>query len=167
MAEARGPEVTLRAAVPGDEVALLALIRGLAEYERLAHEVVATEALLREQLFGARPPAEAVIARVAGEPVGFALYFTSFSTFVGRAGLFLEDLFVLPAWRGHGIGRRLFRHVAQIAVARQSGRMEWSVLDWNEPALRFYGSMGAQPMGDWTMQRLTGEALLRAAQSPP
>lgn len=165
MAEVRDSDVTLQAAVPGDEAALLALIRGLAEYERLAHEVVATEELLREQLFGARPPAEAVIARVAGEPVGFALFFTSFSTFVGRAGLFLEDLFVLPAWRGHGIGTRLFRHVARIAVARQSGRMEWSVLDWNEPALRFYRSLGAQPMGDWTMQRLTGEALVRAGSS--
>ena len=154
-----GRTVTLRAAVPGDEAALLHLIRGLAEYERLSHEVVATEALLREQLFGARPAAEAILAESGGAPVGFALYFTSFSTFLGRAGVYLEDLFVLPEHRGRGLGSRLFREVARVAVARGCGRMEWSVLDWNEPALRFYRAMGAQPLSEWTMQRLTGDAL--------
>ena len=148
---------------PGDEAVLLELIRGLADYEKLSHEVVATEALLREQLFGPRPAAEALLAREAGQPVGFALYFTSFSTFLGRAGLYLEDLFVLPVHRGRGHGAQLFRRVAQIAVERHCGRMEWSVLDWNEPALAFYRRMGAQPLGEWTMQRLTGNALLQVA----
>ena len=153
----------IEAARPGDEAVLLELIRGLADYEKLSHEVVATEALLREQLFGPRPAAEALLAREAGQPVGFALYFTSFSTFLGRAGLYLEDLFVLPAHRGRGHGAQLFRRVAQIAVERHCGRMEWSVLDWNEPALAFYRRMGAQPLGEWTMQRLTGNALLQVA----
>jgi GNAT superfamily N-acetyltransferase len=150
-------------AVPGDEAMLLQLIRGLAEYERLSHEVMATEVLLREQLFGPRPAAEALLAREDGEAVGFALYFTSFSTFLGRAGLYLEDLFVLPAYRGRGHGAQLFRSVARVAVERHCGRMEWSVLDWNEPALAFYRRMGAQPLGEWTMQRLTGAALLQVA----
>lgn len=150
---------------PDDVGAILRLIRGLAEYERLAHEVVATETGLHESLFGARPVAEALLARLPGspEPVGFALYFSSFSTFLGRAGIYLEDLFVLPEHRGRGIGRALFQRVAAIAVERDAGRLEWAVLDWNEPALRFYRAMGAQPMGDWTVQRLTGEALRRAA----
>jgi GNAT superfamily N-acetyltransferase len=154
-------ELCIDAAQPGDAGTLLQLIRGLAEYEKLSHEVVATEALLREQLFGPRPAAEALLARVDGQGVGFALYFTSFSTFVGRAGIYLEDLFVLPQQRGRGYGARLFRRVAQIAVERHCGRMEWSVLDWNEPALAFYRRMGAQPLGEWTMQRLAGAALLR------
>jgi len=154
-------ELCIDAAQPGDAGTLLQLIRGLAEYEKLSHEVVATEALLREQLFGPRPAAEALLARVDGQGVGFALYFTSFSTFVGRAGIYLEDLFVLPQQRGRGYGAQLFRRVAQIAVARHCGRMEWSVLDWNEPALAFYRRMGAQPLSEWTMQRLTGAALLR------
>lgn len=160
------PDVTLRPAVAGDEAALLGLIRGLADYERLSHEVVATEALLREQLFGARPAAEAILAEAGGVAVGFALFFTSFSTFLGRAGVYLEDLFVLPEWRGRGVGTRLFREVARVAVARQCGRMEWSVLDWNEPALRFYRAMGAQPLSEWTMQRLTGDALRAVAAVP-
>lgn len=156
-------DLRIEPARPGDEAALLQLIRGLAEYERLSHQVVATEALLRGQLFGPRPAAEALLARVGDEPVGFALYFTSFSTFLGRAGIYLEDLFVLPAQRGRGYGTRLFRRVAQVAVERHCGRMEWSVLDWNEPALAFYRHMGAEPLGEWTMQRLTGAALLAVA----
>lgn len=147
----------------GDERDLLALIRGLADYEKLSHEVVATEALLRQQLFGPQPAAEALVARHGGQAVGFALYFTSFSTFLGRAGLYLEDLFVLPAYRGRGYGAQLFRRVAQVAVDRECGRMEWSVLDWNEPALEFYRRMGAQPLSEWTVQRLTGAALRQAA----
>ena len=158
-------EIRIVAAVPQDVPDLLQLIRGLAEYERLLHEVEATEELLRTALFGARPAAEALIARVDAASVGFALYFTSYSTFAGRAGIYLEDLFVLPAWRGRGIGRRLFGCVAERAVERGAGRLEWSVLDWNEPALRFYARLGAQPMNDWTMQRLSGAALARAAKT--
>ena len=156
-------DLMIEPARPGDEVALLHLIHGLAQFERLSHQVVATEALLRGHLFGPQPPAEALLARVGDEPVGFALYFTRFSTFLGRPGIYLEDLFVLPAQRGHGYGTRLFRRVAQIAVERHCGRMEWSVLDWNEPALAFYRRMGAEPLGEWTLQRLTGAALLEVA----
>jgi GNAT superfamily N-acetyltransferase len=140
------------------------LITALAEYERLAHEAVATEGDLREALFGARPYAEAVVASVDAEPVGFALWFHNYSTFVGRPGLYLEDLFVLPAWRGRGVGRALIVHLARIAVERRCGRMEWSVLDWNEPAIRFYKSLGARPMDEWTVFRVTGDALVRLAQ---
>jgi len=157
-------DVRIEPARAGDEGDLLRLIRGLAEYEKLSDQVVATEALLRGQLFGPHPPAEALLARLGDEAVGFALYFTSFSTFVGRAGLFLEDLFVQPAHRGRGIGETLFRRVARIAVARNCGRMEWAVLDWNEPALKFYRRMGAQPLGEWTAQRLSGVTLRQAAE---
>jgi len=153
----------IETARPGDEAVLLRLIRGLAEYEKLAHQVVATEALLAENLFGPHPAAEALLAWEDDQPVGFALYFTSFSTFLGCPGLYLEDLFVLPTHRGRGHGGQLFRRVAQIAVERQCGRMEWAVLDWNEPALAFYRRMGAQPMDEWTTQRLTGEALRQVA----
>ncbi len=156
-------EISIEVARAGDEGVLLQLIRGLADYERLLPEVVTTEELLRQHLFGARPSAEALLARAQGEPVGFALYFTNFSTFLGRPGLYLEDLFVLPEHRGRGYGARLFRRGAQIALERECGRMEWSVLDWNEPALDFYRRMGAQPMSEWTVQRLTGEALRQAA----
>jgi GNAT superfamily N-acetyltransferase len=156
-------EISIEVARAGDEGVLLQLIRGLADYERLLPDVVTTEELLRQHLFGARPSAEALLARVQSEPVGFALYFTNFSTFLGRPGLYLEDLFVLPEHRGRGYGARLFRRVAQIALERECGRMEWSVLDWNEPALDFYLRMGAQPMSEWTVQRLTGEALRQAA----
>jgi GNAT superfamily N-acetyltransferase len=140
------------------------LITALAEYERLSHEAVATEGDLREALFGARPYAEAVVASVGAEPVGFALWFHNYSTFVGRPGLYLEDLFVLPAWRGRGVGRALIVHLARIAVQRRCGRIEWSVLDWNEPAIRFYKSLGARPMDEWTVYRVTGDALVRLAQ---
>ena len=135
------------------------LIKSLAEYERLSHEVVATEASLRESLFGEHPAAEAVIAYAEDEPIGFALWFHSYSTFLGRRGLYLEDLFVLPEWRGRGVGRALLAHLARIAVARRCGRMEWAVLNWNEPAIRFYRSIGARPMDDWTVYRLTGDGL--------
>lgn len=142
---------------------ILGLIKALAEYERLAHEVVATEADIRESLFGAQPHAEAVIARVGSEAVGFAVWFYTYSTFLARPGLYLEDVFVLPAWRGRGIGRALLGHLARLAVARGCGRMEWSVLDWNEPAIGFYRRIGAQPMDEWTVYRLTGDALRRLA----
>jgi GNAT superfamily N-acetyltransferase len=142
---------------------VLELIKGLAEYERLAHEVVATEAVLRETLFGARPGAEVVIAYVGEEAAGFALFFHNFSTFLGRPGLALEDLFVRPAWRGRGIGRKLLAHLAALAVARGCGRFEWQVLDWNADAIAVYRRVGAVPMSDWTTYRLTGDALARLA----
>lgn len=157
---------TLRAAVREDVPHILAFIRELAEYERLAHEAVATEAQLAEHLFGPRPAAEVVIAEVDGEPVGFALFFTSFSTFVGLPGLYLEDLFVRPRFRGLGVGKRLMIDLARRAVERGYGRFEWSVLDWNEPAIRFYRSLGALGQDEWTVQRVTGEALRRLAAAP-
>ena len=142
---------------------ILELIRGLGEYERLSHEIVATEDGLQKWLFGERPAAEVVLAYVDTTVVGFALFFHNFSTFLGRPGLYLEDLFVKPEWRGRGIGRRLLVHLAALAVDRGCGRMEWNVLDWNEPALRFYERMGARVMKEWTLCRLTGDSLARVA----
>ena len=144
---------------------ILSLITALGEYERLAQEVVATEDGLRESLSGARPHAEAVSARVGSEAVGFAVWFHSYSTFLARRSLYLEDLFVLPEWRGRGIGSALLRHLARIAVERDCGRMEWSVLDWNDPAIGFYRSIGARAMDEWTVYRLTGDALNRLASA--
>jgi GNAT superfamily N-acetyltransferase len=142
---------------------ILALIKELAEYERLAHEVVATEEALSETLFGERPYAEAILARYDDEPVGYALYFHSYSTFLGGPGLYLEDLFVRPAVRGKGIGKALLAFVAGVATERTCGRLEWSVLNWNEPAIGFYKSLGAKPMDKWTIYRMTGEPLTRLA----
>jgi len=152
-------ELEIRPARPGDEGLLLELIRELAEYERLADEVEATPGLLAESLFGAGAVAEAVVAEWRGEAVGFALYFCNFSTFVGRPGLYLEDLFVRESHRGRGIGKALLLHLAAIARERNYGRMEWSVLDWNQPAIDFYRSLGARPMDDWTVFRLDQRAL--------
>ncbi|WP_313929433.1 GNAT family N-acetyltransferase [Pseudoxanthomonas sp.] len=159
------PAITLRPATRADIPQILDFIRGLAEYEKLAHEAVATPALLETHLFGERPAAEVVIAEADGVPAGFALFFHSFSTFLGQPGLYLEDLFVLPGHRGLGIGRRLMVHLAQLAVARGCGRFEWSVLDWNEPAIRLYRSLGAVGLDEWTVQRVTGEALQALARS--
>lgn len=152
-------DLAIRIARADDVATILGFIRALAEYEKLAHEVVADEAQLRATLFGPRPAAEVVIAERAGEPVGFALFFTSYSTFLGKPGLYLEDLFVHPAARSHGVGGALMAALAKIAVERDYGRFEWSVLDWNEPALKFYRSLGAAPMSEWTVQRLTGDPL--------
>lgn len=138
---------------------ILELIGGLAEYEKLAGEVVATADDLREALFGEHPAAEVLLAYSGAEAVGFAVFFQNFSTFLGRPGLYLEDLFVRPEYRGRGYGRELLARVARIAVERGCGRLEWSVLDWNEPAIRFYKSLGARAMDDWTVYRLSGEAL--------
>lgn len=157
--------ILLRAATRDDVPTLLALIRGLAEYEQLAHEVVADEAGLADTLFGTRPVAEVVIAEAAGVPAGFALFFHNYSTFLGKPGLYLEDLFVLPTYRGLGIGRRLMTHLARLAVERGCGRFEWSVLDWNTPAIDFYRSLGAAGMDGWTVQRVSGEALQALAAS--
>jgi GNAT superfamily N-acetyltransferase len=155
--------VHIRPAVPADAPLIVSLIRGLAEYERLAHECVATEERVRESLFGPRPDAEVVIAEVDGRAAGFALFFHNYSTFLARRGLYLEDLFVVPEFRGQGVGRALLRHLARLAVERGCGRFEWWVLDWNEPAIRFYRSLGAVPMDEWTVYRLTGDALQRLA----
>ena len=149
----------IAAATHADVRLVLGLIRELADYERMADQVVATEADIERALFGERPCAEAVIARVGDEAAGFALFFQSFSTFVGRPGLYLEDLYVRPAHRGRGIGRRLLAHLAGIAVERGCGRFEWSVLDWNELAIASYRRAGAVPMDEWTVYRLTGEPL--------
>lgn len=157
-------ELKIRPATAADAATILGFIRELAEFERLAHEVVATEELLREHLFGpGRRGAEAVIAEVGGAAVGYALFFHSFSTFLGRPGIYLEDLYVRPAHRSQGHGRRLLAHLARLAVDRGCGRLEWSVLDWNERALAFYRRLGAEPLSEWTVQRLTGTSLARLA----
>jgi GNAT superfamily N-acetyltransferase len=151
--------IRIAPATESDVPLILRLISALADYERLSHQVAATEGALRETLFGDKPAAEVVIAYVDNVPVGFALWFYNYSTFLARQGLYLEDLFVLPEWRGHGIGRRLLSHLASIAVERGCGRMEWSVLDWNESAIGFYRKLGATVMEDWRICRLTGETL--------
>ena len=153
------PLLSIRPATVDDVPLIARLIRELAEYERLADAAVATEAGLREQLFGERPAAEVLIAEANGEPVGFALFFHTFSTFLGKRGLYLEDLFVLPDFRGLGLGKHLMAALARIAVQRDCGRFEWSVLDWNEPAIAFYRRLGAVGMDEWTVQRLEGDAL--------
>ena len=150
-------------ATPADVPLILALIRELADYEKLSDAVVATEAMMERALFGNPPYAEAVVARMDGEPVGFALYFHTFSTFLAQPGLYLEDLYVPLAHRGKGYGRRLLAHLARIAVERDCGRFEWSVLDWNELAMRSYRRAGAVPMDEWTVWRLTGDSLRRLA----
>ena len=156
-------DVRIVPATERDVPVILSLIKGLADYERLEHEVDATEDGVRESLFGDWPAAEVVLAYVGADVAGFALFFHNYSTFLGRRGLYLEDLFVLPAYRSRGIGRRLLSHLAGLAIERQCGRLEWSVLDWNEPAIRFYRSIGAVPMDDWTVYRLGGDALDRLA----
>jgi len=143
---------------------ILRLIKDLAEYERMSGDVVATEQGLREALFGPHPDAEVIVGYAGDEPAGFALFFHNFSTFLGRRGLYLEDLFVVPKFRGRGYGKALLEHLAQIAVERKCGRFEWTVLDWNEPAIGFYRRLGAAPMEDWTIFRLTGAALERLAR---
>ena len=140
------------------------LIRGLARFEKLEQEVVMTEELLAAGLFGDRPYAEVVLAEDDGRPVGFALFFHNFSTFLGRPGIYLEDLFVLPEQRGQGIGRMLLVHLARLAVERGCGRLEWAVLDWNRDAIKFYERLGARPNSEWTVYRLAGEALTGLAR---
>jgi GNAT superfamily N-acetyltransferase len=150
---------TLRPATPADLPAIVGLIRELAAFEKLLHLVVVTPESLHPHLFGPRPAAEAVVGEVGGEVVAFALFFTNFSTFLGKPGLYLEDLYVQPAHRGTGLGKTLLHHLGALAVARGCGRFEWSVLDWNENAIRFYESMGATVLPDWRICRLTGNAL--------
>ena len=150
---------TVRVATAGDVALVHGLMRGLAVYEKLEHALVSTEADLAEALFGAHPACEALVAEVDGGPVGFALYYRTYSTFVGKPGLYLEDLFVVPEARGKGAGKALLARLAAITVERGYGRLEWSVLNWNEPAIGFYKSLGAVPMDEWTVYRLSGEAL--------
>lgn len=156
--------IRIRPATRADVGLILRLIRGLADYEKLAHECIASEDTLASTLFGERPAAEVVIAECGGEAAGFALFFTSYSTFLARPGLYLEDLFVLPDMRDRGIGLKLMRHLAGIALQRGHGRFEWSVLDWNQPAIDFYRRLGAVPMDAWTVQRLAGDALAALAR---
>jgi len=159
------PAFRLEPATARDLGLILRFIRELGAYEQLTHEVTATEEDLRESLFGLQPAAEVVIAYAGDEPAGFAVYFPTFSTFLGRPGLYLEDLFVVPRWRARGLGRRLLAYVARVAVERNCGRLEWSVLDWNELALGVYRKIGARPMSEWTVHRITGAALRDLASS--
>jgi GNAT superfamily N-acetyltransferase len=152
---------TLRPATPADVDTIFALVRGLADYERLAHEVTGSAERLREHLFGPRPCAEVVLADVGGQSVGFALFFQTYSTFLTAPGLYLEDLFVEPAHRGRGVGTALLRRVAALAVERGCGRLEWAVLEWNTPAIEFYVQRGARMLSDWRTCRVTDEALVR------
>ena len=150
--------VQIRAAAAADIPVILQFIRELAAYEKLSHEVVATEALLQEWIFE-KQKAEVLLAEQNGKPVGFALFFHNFSTFLGRAGIYLEDLYVTPAARGNGVGKRLLQALASVAVERGCGRLEWSCLDWNIPSIGFYRSIGARPMDNWTVYRVTGKTL--------
>ncbi|MFO0852743.1 MAG: GNAT family N-acetyltransferase [Gemmataceae bacterium] len=155
----------IRPATPADVPTIARLIGALAEYEKLAHEVVLDEGRLRDHLFGPRPYCECLVAEDAGMAVGFALFFHNYSTFLGKPGIYLEDLFVLPDARGNGHGKALLTALAKLAVERDCGRLEWAVLDWNEPAIGFYKSLGAVPMDEWTVNRVTGDALQKLARS--
>ncbi len=154
-------QIRVEPATPGDVALVLRFIKGLAEYEGLSDDVVATEQDLQESLFGARPSAEAIFAYHDAEPVGFAVFCQHYSTFTGRPSLYLEDIFVLPEWRGRGVGRELMVYGGGLAKARGYPRMEWSVLDWNEPAIGFYKNLGARRVDGWSTYRLSGEALER------
>ncbi|HEU0124337.1 MAG TPA: GNAT family N-acetyltransferase [Bryobacteraceae bacterium] len=156
--------IVLRAAIPADVPQILRFIQGLAEYEKLSHACQATEEGLLATLFGPRPFAEVLLAEVEGAAVGFALYFYNYSTFRAKPGIYLEDLYVLPERRGSGVGKALLQELARVAVQRGCARLEWSVLDWNEPAIAFYRSLGAEPQEEWTTYRLTDAALTRLAQ---
>ena len=158
------PGFTIRLATAEDVPLILRFIKGLAEYEKLSHEVTATEERLRETLFGARQVAEVLIGEYHGDAAGFALFFHNYSTFLGRPGIYLEDLFVKPEMRGRGFGKILLTYLAKLATERKCGRVEWSVLDWNEPSIQFYKKLGAVAMDDWTMYRLTGQALTNLAE---
>jgi GNAT superfamily N-acetyltransferase len=157
----------IRPARPEDAELIVNLVRELAVYERLEQHAKATPDAFRRHLFGLRPSAEAAIAEVANEPAGFALWFPTFSTFRGQPGLYLEDIFVRPAYRGRGIGKALLAMVARIALERGCGRLEWSVLDWNEPAIGFYRALGARPLDQWTVYRIDDEPMRRLAETAP
>ena len=157
-------DIQTQPATEADVPLILQLIKALAEYERLGHEVVATEATIRESFFGPAPHAKALIARIGGDAVGFAIWFSTYSTFLSKPGIYLEDLFVLPDWRGKGVGRALLRHLARIAVERTgAAASNGRCLDWNETAIRFYRNIGASAMDEWTVYRLTGDAITRVS----
>src|SRR4051794_26498942 len=158
---------TIRFGRPDDVPTIFSLIKGLADYERLADDVVGTEDLLREHLFGARPYIETLLTEADGRAVGFALFFHNYSTFLTRPGIYLEDLFVLPEERGRGYGKALLTALGRLAVERGCGRLEWSVLDWNEPSIQFYRSLGAVGLDEWTVNRVTGDALQKLADKAP
>ncbi len=159
------PDFEIRPASEDDVPIILSFIKELAEYERLSHEVIATEDALRECLFGERRFAEVVIGYYKNEPAGFALFFYNFSTFLSKPGIYLEDLYVKPEFRRRGYGRVLLLYLARLAKERGCGRFEWSALDWNEPAINFYKNLGAVPMDEWTVYRVTGETLSRLANA--
>lgn len=160
-------DFTIRPATRADVAIILQLIRDLATYERAPNEVTATEAGLAEVLFGQKPSAEVVLAFAGDNPVGFAVFFQNFSTWLGRPGIYLEDLFVKPEMRGRGYGRALLVHLAQIARDRNCGRMEWAVLDWNDAAIQFYRKLGAKPMDEWTVFRLARDGIADLAEARP
>ena len=157
----------VRPAIAADIPTIFALIQALAEYEKLSHEVVGSPEALETHLFGDRPYAEAIVAEVAGQGVGFALFFHNYSTFLTQPGIYLEDLFVLPEYRGQGVGKALLTYLAQLTVTRNCGRLEWSVLDWNAPAIAFYERMGADVLPDWRTCRVTGNSLKNLAAIAP
>lgn len=157
--------LNIRQAFPSDVPLILTFIKRLADYEKLSHEVTATEAQLESTLFGERAHAEVIIAEYAGEPAGFALFFHNYSTFLAKPGLYIEDIYVEPMFRGKGIGESLFRRLGKIALERDCGRLEWWVLDWNEPALRFYEKLGAEAMDEWTVYRIHGHTLQDLARA--
>lgn len=159
--------IEIRPATEADTQVVLELIKGLAEYERLLHEVQATEDRIRETLFGDDPAAEVILACCGDLCVGFAVFFGTYSTFLAQPGIYLEDLYIKPGWRGHGIGLALLRHMANLAIQRGCGRIEWGVLDWNAAAINFYESLGARPTTGWTKYRLAGEALVAVASQNP
>jgi len=162
--QTRNPHFTIRPATIEDAGLILRFIRELADYEKLLHEVIADEATLKQSLFGETPHAKVVIGEYNGVAVSFALYFHNFSTFLGRPGIYLEDLYVQPTMRGKGLGKILLGYLASLAIELNCGRLEWWVLDWNKPAIDFYQSLGAQPMDEWTVNRVAGEALGKLAK---
>lgn len=157
--------INISPATSEDSATILRLIKALAEYEKLSHEVVADEKTLSSWLFCTAPKAHALIVELDGKVIGFALYFYNFSTFLGRPGIYIEDVFIEPEYRGKGAGKAVFQYLAAKAVAEGCGRLEWWVLNWNEPALNFYHSIGAKPMDEWTVQRIDGDALIKLARA--
>ena len=164
MSSSRLAQVRIEPAVPADVTDIVGLIRELAEFERLLDQFVATEARVRESVFGSKPYAEVLMARLGQESIGFALFFHNYSTFRAQPGIYLEDLYVRPAFRGEGIGEAMLKRIAKLAVERGCGRFEWSVLDWNQRAVDFYKALGAEPLNEWTMFRVSGDNLIRLAQ---
>jgi GNAT superfamily N-acetyltransferase len=163
--ESAKESIRIERAVEGQVPLILSFIRQLAEYEKLLDKVEADEARIRESLFGPQPCAEVVIAHLEGQAAGFAIFFATYSTFLGKPGLYLEDLFVEPRFRGHGVGKALLVYLAKLTLERGGGRFEWSVLDWNEPSIQFYKSLGAEPLHEWTTYRVTGEKLGKLAET--